>query len=90
MKKNKSWFDKLVSTDDGVSSKRVTGVFVLVNIVGFCYIALLKKVELPEYMFDAICLLAGGLLGVTTFENIFRKPPPPPTDTNNVTNESGQ
>ena len=89
MKTKKYWIDKLVSSDSGVSSKRVAGIFVLVNIVVFCYAALLKDIKLPEYMFEAICLLAGSLLGITTFENIFRKPTPP-TDTTNTTNESGQ
>jgi len=90
MKTKKYWIDKVVSTNSGVSSKRVAGIFTLVNIIVFCYAALLRDMELPEYMFEAICLLAGSLLGITTFENIFRKPTPPPTDTTNTTNESGQ
>ena len=89
MKTKKYWIDKVVSTNSGVSSKRVAGIFILVNIIVFCYAALLRDMELPEYMFEAICLLAGSLLGITTFENIFRKPTPP-TDTTNTTNESGQ
>lgn len=87
VKKPKYWLDKVVSSNSGVSSKRVAGIFTLANIIVFCYVALLCNIELPEYMFDAICLLAGSLLGITTVENIFKKPP---TDTNNTTNESGQ
>ena len=80
--KRKYWIDKLLSGDSGVSSKRVSGVLILLNIVVFCYLALFREMVLPEFMFEAICFLCGGLLGVTAIENIFNKkdPPAPPTE----------
>ena len=81
--KRKYWIDKMLSGDSGVSSKRVAGMLALVNIVLFCYLALFRDLVLPEFMFDAICFLCGGLLGITAVENIFNKkdpPPPPPTE----------
>ena len=35
--KRKYWIDKMLSGDGGVSSKRVAGIFVLLNIIVFCY-----------------------------------------------------
>ena len=39
--KRKYWVDKMLSGDSGVSSKRVTGTFVLLNVIVFCYMAVL-------------------------------------------------
>lgn len=76
----KNWINKLLSADGAISSKRTAGIFTLLNILIFCYLTIFGKIQLPEYMFEGICLLAGGLLGITVFENIFKKPP---TDTPN-------
>jgi hypothetical protein len=78
--KRKYWIDKLLSGDSGVSSKRVAGVLILVNILVFCYLALFRELVLPQFMFDAICFLCGSLLGITAVENIFNKDKTPPTD----------
>lgn len=86
-KKRKYWVDKMLSGDDGVSSKRVAGMIVLINIIAFCYAALLDNLLLPDYMFEAICILAGSLLGITAIENVFKKPTPPQE---NITNEPEQ
>jgi len=72
-KGNKNWIGSLLSADGDVSSKRVGGLFVLINIIVFCYLALFKTTVLPEYMFTSVCLLAGSLLGITAVENLFNK-----------------
>ena len=79
-KKRKFWIDKLLSASDDVSSKRVAGLLVLVNIIAFCYMAILRNLVLPDFMFESICFLAGGLLGLTTVENVFNKKKDPPSD----------
>lgn len=79
-KKRKYWIDKLLSSTDDVSSKRVAGLFVLANVIAFCYMAVLRDLVLPDFMFEAICFLAGSLLGLTAVENIFTKRKDPPTD----------
>jgi hypothetical protein len=79
--KRKYWVDKMLSGDSGVSSKRVTGTFVLLNVIVFCYMAVLSEMVLPDFMFEAICFLAGGLLGITALENVFKKDPPAVDDT---------
>lgn len=78
--KPKYWIDKLFSSSNGVSSKRVAGLFTLVHITVFCYLALFRDLVLPDFMFEAICILCGSLLGITAVENIFRKDNTPPTD----------
>ena len=70
---SKNWFNSMLSADGEVSSKRVGGLFVLINIIVFCYLALFKTTTLPEYMFTSVCLLAGSLLGITAVENLFNK-----------------
>ena len=81
-KQQHNWINKLLSSDGVVSSKRFAGIFTLINILVFCYLAIFGKTQLPEYMFEGICLLTGGLLGVTVFENIFKKSPPNNTNNN--------
>jgi hypothetical protein len=84
--KRKYWVDKMLSGDSGVSSKRVAGTFVLLNVIVFCYMAVLSEMVLPDFMFEAICFLAGGLLGITALENVFKKDPPVTEDTTTTTN----
>jgi len=69
--KKKNWINSMLSADGDVSSKRVGGLFILINIVVFCYLALFKTTVLPEFMFTSICFLAGSLLGITAVENMF-------------------
>jgi hypothetical protein len=58
-----------------VSSKRFASLFTLLNVIVLTYIATLTSKEgtTPEYMFDALCLIAGGGLGLTVVEKIFSK-----------------
>ena len=43
--------------------------------------AVISEMVLPDFMFEAICFLAGGLLGITALENVFKKDPPAAEDT---------
>lgn len=74
MAKKKTWFDKMLSEGTDVSSKRVVSIFTLINILVFCYIAVYTGKTLPEFMFDGLALIAGGGLGLTVVEAIFKKP----------------
>lgn len=70
----KKFFSQLISGKDDVSSKRVGSLFVLINVIILAYIAAVKNGgQLPEYMFDALCLIVGGGLGLTSLEKIFSK-----------------
>lgn len=74
MAKRKTWFDRMLSEGTDVSSKRVVSIFTLINILIFCYVAVYTGKTLPEFMFDGLALIAGGGLGLTVVEAIFKKP----------------
>ena len=65
----------MFSAKGELSSKRVSSVFTLVNIIILAYIATFRNDDhiTPEFMFDALCLIAGGGLGLTVIEKIFDK-----------------
>jgi lipoprotein signal peptidase len=71
----KDFFIKMLSSDGKISSKRFSAFFTLVNIIVLTYIAtfLSKENQTPEFMFDALALIAGGGLGLTVIEKIFSK-----------------
>jgi len=75
MEKNsiKEFFGKMFSSSNGVSSKRVVAVIIIVNIIVFCYIAIFLGKALPEFMFDGLSMISGGGMGLTAMENIFGK-----------------
>lgn len=70
-KKIKGFFSEMLSSNSGVSSKRVVAIVIIVNVVVFCYIAIFLGKVIPEFMFDSLCLISGGGMGLTAVENIF-------------------
>lgn len=62
----------MLSNNNAVSSKRVASIFVLINIVILAYIATFRSKDgvTPEFMYDSLCLIAGGGLGLTVVEKI--------------------
>lgn len=68
----KKFFLDMFSNNNEVSAKRVTSIFVLVNVVVLAYIATFRSNEgvTPEFMYDSLCLIAGGGLGLTVVEKI--------------------
>lgn len=71
----KKFFYDMFSAKGDLSSKRVSSVFTLVNIIILAYVATFRNDDhiTPEFMFDALCLIAGGGLGLTVIEKIFDK-----------------
>jgi hypothetical protein len=67
----KNFIMNLLGNGSDVSSKRFASLFTLLNVI----VATLTSKEsiTPEYMFDALCLIAGGGLGLTVVEKIFSK-----------------
>lgn len=70
-----NFFSKMFSNGDEVSSKRFSAFFTLLNIIILAYIATIMSEDkaTPEFMFDALALIAGGGLGLTVIEKIFTK-----------------
>ncbi len=69
------FFKDLMSSKSEYSSKRASAMFTLLNVIVLTYIATFRNSDhiTPEFMFDALCLIAGGGLGLTVIEKIFDK-----------------
>ena len=68
------FFKNLVSGDSETSSKRFASLITLAVVISLAYIATFRNDDhiTPEFMFDALCLLVGGGLGLTAIENVFK------------------
>jgi hypothetical protein len=68
----KKFLIDMFSSNNEVSSKRIASIFVLINIVILSYIATFRAKDgiTPEFMYDSLCLIAGGGLGLTVVEKI--------------------
>jgi hypothetical protein len=68
-----NFFSKMVSEDKEVSSKRVAGIFALVNGVVLAYLSI--KYDIKEWSFNGLLTFSGISLGLTTINQIFEKKP---------------
>ena len=68
-----NFFRKMVSEDKEVSSKRVAGIFALVN--GVVLASLSIKYDIKEWSFNGLLTFSGIALGLTTINQIFEKKP---------------
>jgi hypothetical protein len=66
-----NFFRKMVSEDKEVSSKRVAGIFALVNGVVLAYLSI--KYDIKEWSFNGLLTFSGVALGLTTINKIFEK-----------------
>jgi len=62
-----------VSEDKEVSSKRVAGIFALVNGVVLAYLSL--RFDIKEWAFNGLLTFSGIALGLSTINQIFEKKP---------------
>jgi hypothetical protein len=71
----KKFFYDMFGSRSSLSSKRVLSAFTLLNIIILAYVATFRNDDhiTPEFMFDDLCLIAGGGLGLTVIEKIFDK-----------------
>lgn len=72
----------MFSSKSELSSKRFSAVFTLFNVIILTYVATFRNDDhiTPEFMFDALCLISGGGLGLTVIEKIFDKKNPKPNN----------
>jgi ABC-type Mn2+/Zn2+ transport system permease subunit len=68
-----NFFRKMVSENKEVSSKRVAGIFALVNGVVLAYLSV--KYDIKEWSFNGLLTFSGIALGLTTINQIFEKKP---------------
>lgn len=66
---------KLISTNDDMSSKRFAALICTATVIILAFIATVSDVDkiCPEFMFNSLCLIAGGGLGLSVIEKIFEK-----------------
>jgi hypothetical protein len=70
----KNFFKKLLSADSPESSKRFAAFLSLIAVIIMAFLATFNKNWItPEFMFDALCLIAGGGLTLTVIEKIFNR-----------------
>lgn len=71
----KKFIKDLLSNENETSSKRFAALFTLVNLIAITWFATFKAENwvTPEFMYDALSLIAGGGLGLTVIEKIFSK-----------------
>lgn len=70
----KKWIQNLISKATTVSSKRIAGLFIILNLIILAYIATLALYICPASMFDTLAILAGTLFGGTVVEAVMNKP----------------
>jgi len=82
----------LISSKSEYSSKRAAALFTLLNVILLTYIATFRNNDhlTPEFMFDALCLIAGGGLGLTVIEKIFNKKQQPLKENNENIEQNGR
>lgn len=68
-----NFFRKMVSEDKEVSSKRVAGIFALINGVVLAYLSI--KYDIKEWSFNGLLTFSAIALGLTTINQIFEKKP---------------
>ena len=71
----KELIKKLISANDDMSSKRFAALICTATVIVLAFIATLAHEDkiCPEFMYDALCLIAGGGLGLSVIEKIFEK-----------------
>lgn len=69
----KKFFMDLISGKSDSSSKRFAALFTLFNLIAITWVATFKDKDwvTPEFMYNALALIAGGGLGLTVIEKIF-------------------
>ncbi len=70
----KKWIVNLISKATSVSSKRVAGLFIVLNLIILAYVATLALYICPAFMYDTLAILSGTLFGGTVVEAVMNKP----------------
>ena len=69
----KDFFKKMLSASTDVSHKRVIVVVFAICIVTFCFIATYTSKVIPEFMFDGLCWIVAGGMGLTILDKFAKK-----------------
>ena len=71
----KKFIYDLLSKESDTSSKRFASLVILFNLIGMTWVATIadEKHITPQFMYDALTLIAGGGLGFSVIEKVFLK-----------------
>jgi len=69
----KNWINNLFSYSKSVSSKRVTAIFIVINLIALAYVGTFTSYVAPQFMYDALAIVAGGVLSTTVVEAFTKK-----------------
>jgi|LauGreDrversion4_2_1035121.scaffolds.fasta_scaffold45326_3 hypothetical protein len=66
---------KLISANDDMSSKRFAALVCTAAVIVLAFIATVADQHkiCPSFMYESLCLIAGGGLGLSVIEKIFEK-----------------
>jgi len=69
----KDFLKKMLSASEDVSHKRVIVSFFAFFILFFCIVATYTSKVIPEFMFDALCWIVAGGMGLTILDKFAKK-----------------
>ena len=73
LKGMKDFFKKMLSESADVSHKRVIIVVFAICILIFCFVGTYTSKVIPEFMFDSICWIVAGGMGLTILDKFAQK-----------------
>ena len=69
----KEFLKKMLSASADVSHKRVIVTLFALCIIIFCFIGTYTSKVIPEFMFDALCWIVAGGMGLTILDKFAKK-----------------
>jgi len=69
----KEFLKEMMSASEDVSHKRVIISFFAFCILFFCFVATYTSKVIPEFMFDALCWIVAGGMGLTILDKFAKK-----------------
>jgi hypothetical protein len=69
----KQFLKKMLSASSDVSHKRVIVTLFAICIIIFCFVATYASKVIPEFMFDALCWIVAGGMGLTILDKFAKK-----------------
>jgi len=69
----KEFLKKMVSASSDVSHKRIIVIAFAICVIIFCFVATYTSKIIPEFMFDALCWMLEGGMGLTILDKFTQK-----------------
>ena len=67
----KKWVLSILSRDGDQSSKRLVGLYCILTVSALAWIATFSEYKTPEYMYNTIMFIGGGVFVGTMIEGVF-------------------